>query len=406
MVGGTGGGGGGGGGGDAAHARAAPVAQWRNSGATMAARRGSGGGGGGRRRFWADTAPPPASSDAAGAGAPPLVCPLSARRRSGYAGVLRTVAVHPPWAFQTCLRCEEPFAAGALRIHAAVGARSVAFHLRCFKVRPADACAALYRRWALTPAAGGPTNALVRQVPSILRGLEDVAIADDVDEASRKAVEELLGQGADRQHAAAAAVAHVAAHAGTARDYWPFLCVHSPPNGGDAGGGRGAGGGGREARAALGRRGRAAGRAAQLLDADAEGDVAVRGRRPPGASDQRSSRAECAPPLARCLRLNEQVTSGTKGELVERIVECRLNGGGLPMCPMCRKGHLRADKTPLGDITYMCAGYFENRKYRPCQFRAKGDGVRRVPWRELTGHAAKAAAYEQNEARKRAATGS
>ena len=59
---------------------------------------------------------------------------------------------------------------------------------------------------------------------------------------------------------------------------------------------------------------------------------------------------------------------------------------------------MRLEVAPLGERRYVCPGYFDNRKYRACPFRAAADSVARLPWKELSGTAAAAAAYELKQA--------
>ena len=60
---------------------------------------------------------------------------------------------------------------------------------------------------------------------------------------------------------------------------------------------------------------------------------------------------------------------------------------------------MRLETTGLGEGRYLCPGYFENRKFRACPFRANATDVQRLPWKELSGKAAAAAAYELEQSR-------
>lgn len=113
---------------------------------------------------------------------------------------------------------------------------------------------------------------------------------------------------------------------------------------------------------------------------------------PPAVSPKTSARGferHSIKTLQRMLALNEQATSGTKAELIERIEECLREGGGAPSCPSCQKGRLR-----LGDESWTCPGFFEGRTFKYCPFKAPINEIARLPWRELEGKDRAAAEHD------------
>jgi len=78
------------------------------------------------------------------------------------------------------------------------------------------------------------------------------------------------------------------------------------------------------------------------------------------------------------LRANNQKISGTKGELVERVAQCKVLGA-IPTCPECSAGKLRFDtKTGL----YTCPGYMDDDTFTPCYYSSAD--VKRLPWVDVT----------------------
>lgn len=75
-------------------------------------------------------------------------------------------------------------------------------------------------------------------------------------------------------------------------------------------------------------------------------------------------------------RLNKQVMSGTKSELVQRCAEGKVLGQ-TPICPFCGGGKLRYEiKTGM----YRCPGYTDDDSYKPCVFQS--GQVTRTAWVE------------------------
>ncbi len=61
------------------------------------------------------------------------------------------------------------------------------------------------------------------------------------------------------------------------------------------------------------------------------------------------------------LKANDQVVSGTKGDLQKRIAECFINGC-LPRCPKCNGGRLKLDKKNH----YFCPGSYDDDDFVAC----------------------------------------
>ena len=62
------------------------------------------------------------------------------------------------------------------------------------------------------------------------------------------------------------------------------------------------------------------------------------------------------------LRANDQLVSGTKGDLVKRIKDCVANGG-LPRCPQCNGGRMKASGGG-----FQCAGFYDDDHFHFCRF--------------------------------------
>jgi len=73
------------------------------------------------------------------------------------------------------------------------------------------------------------------------------------------------------------------------------------------------------------------------------------------------------------LRLNNQLLSGTKGELLRRLVDCAVNGA-LPPCSNCG-GHLH----PEAGVRFRCRK--TNRDREPCGYEVSNDEVERLPFK-------------------------
>jgi len=86
--------------------------------------------------------------------------------------------------------------------------------------------------------------------------------------------------------------------------------------------------------------------------------------------------------LKTMLRTNDQVTTGTKTELVARVLD-RVEHGNLPRCPKCYIGRLRV--TSSG---YTCPGGYDDDEYKGCDFNATFDEVQRPDWQFATANLA------------------
>jgi hypothetical protein len=86
--------------------------------------------------------------------------------------------------------------------------------------------------------------------------------------------------------------------------------------------------------------------------------------------------------LKTMLRTNDQVTTGTKTELVARVLD-RVEHGNLPRCPKCYIGRLRVTSTG-----YTCPGGYDDDEYKGCDFNATFDEVQRPDWQFATANLA------------------
>jgi len=82
------------------------------------------------------------------------------------------------------------------------------------------------------------------------------------------------------------------------------------------------------------------------------------------------------------LRLNSQKVSGTKSEILERVIDGQLYGA-LPRCTDCGGGILRV-KYPKkfghkGQGKFHCPGYFDDVDFVACKFTA--NTINREPWK-------------------------
>jgi hypothetical protein len=85
--------------------------------------------------------------------------------------------------------------------------------------------------------------------------------------------------------------------------------------------------------------------------------------------------------LKACLRANDQLLAGTKGDLVERCVD-RSVYGNLPRCPHCGIGRLKVAYPRKygheGMGTFTCPGGYDDDEYKRCSFRTTS--VERPQW--------------------------
>jgi hypothetical protein len=81
--------------------------------------------------------------------------------------------------------------------------------------------------------------------------------------------------------------------------------------------------------------------------------------------------------LKAILKLNTQVMTGTKADLVERCAQGKLLGA-LPNCPKCFGGKLRFD---LKKGEYRCPGFMDDTDFVFCKFSATS-GITRNQWQD------------------------
>jgi len=85
--------------------------------------------------------------------------------------------------------------------------------------------------------------------------------------------------------------------------------------------------------------------------------------------------------LKSCLRANEQLLSGNKGELMNRCVDRKVYGN-LPKCPECGVGRLKVTYTTTaghaGQGSFSCPGGYDDDEYKRCSYRTKS--VVRPAW--------------------------
>jgi len=75
--------------------------------------------------------------------------------------------------------------------------------------------------------------------------------------------------------------------------------------------------------------------------------------------------------------LNDQICTGTKAELLERIGDCVKNGC-LPRCPKCFLGRLKTKD----ENKFYCPGAYDDDSYQPCHWKGDQSNVVRTPWKK------------------------
>jgi len=83
------------------------------------------------------------------------------------------------------------------------------------------------------------------------------------------------------------------------------------------------------------------------------------------------------PDLKARLKLNQQLMSGSKKELYNRVVDCAVNGS-FPKCPQCGGGRLKASGSG-----YKCPGYMDDVTFINCDYYSTS--IVRPPWNKLDG---------------------
>ena len=82
--------------------------------------------------------------------------------------------------------------------------------------------------------------------------------------------------------------------------------------------------------------------------------------------------------LKQICRKNDQKTTGTKAELVERVADGRVLGA-IPKCGACGGGKLRFNAK---NGVYACPGYMEDDTFVHCSKTFVMGEIARKPWRE------------------------
>jgi len=85
------------------------------------------------------------------------------------------------------------------------------------------------------------------------------------------------------------------------------------------------------------------------------------------------------PDLKKRLQANDQLVGGSKGELVERIADCIVNGY-LPRCPKCFGGKIKKSGTG-----YFCPGSYDDDKFVSCSWKGKEGDISRPAWKTEDG---------------------
>ncbi|HEY5927565.1 MAG TPA: hypothetical protein VIV11_38035 [Kofleriaceae bacterium] len=104
---------------------------------------------------------------------------------------------------------------------------------------------------------------------------------------------------------------------------------------------------------------------------------AAKAAKTPSLTNQRKAAldAKTIPDLRSMLKKNDQITTGTKGKLVKRILDCVANGA-LPRCPSCGLGRLKASKYS----GFRCPGGYDDDEYVFCGFTANVGEIERPAW--------------------------
>jgi len=76
------------------------------------------------------------------------------------------------------------------------------------------------------------------------------------------------------------------------------------------------------------------------------------------------------------LAKNDQLQTGNKSELIERVNE-RIRNGAIPRCPKCFVGKLKISKSK-----YYCVGGFDDNKMIPCHAKFSFNKIKRTPWND------------------------
>ncbi len=88
-----------------------------------------------------------------------------------------------------------------------------------------------------------------------------------------------------------------------------------------------------------------------------------------------SLRAMKVPELKERLRANDQIVTGTKSELIDRVAE-GITLGALPRCPRCGLGRMRVSRWG----GFYCPGGYDDDEYVDCKHKAREGELDRNPW--------------------------
>ena len=98
--------------------------------------------------------------------------------------------------------------------------------------------------------------------------------------------------------------------------------------------------------------------------------------KPPSIEKQRKDLLEqkTVDELKAMLKANEQITTGNRGELVKRVLDC-VEHGGMPRCPQCGLGRIKVSKWS----GFYCPGGYDDDEYMACDFKATE--IERPAWK-------------------------
>ena len=79
-----------------------------------------------------------------------------------------------------------------------------------------------------------------------------------------------------------------------------------------------------------------------------------------------SLKAMKVPELKERLRANDQIVTGTKSQLIDRVAD-GITNGALPRCPRCGLGRMRVSKWG----GFYCPGGYDDDEYVDCKYKAR-----------------------------------
>jgi len=86
------------------------------------------------------------------------------------------------------------------------------------------------------------------------------------------------------------------------------------------------------------------------------------------------------PELKKRLQANDQVTGGTKSELILRIADAVVNGC-LPRCPKCSGGRVKQSASD----SFFCPGYQDDDHFVRCSWSGGATDITRPAWKTAEG---------------------